>query len=330
MEREPLHVAVFGATGLAGTQVLSALAETSLPIGRVHAYGSARRAPGVDSVDFGDKSLPVSPVARHVGDSFDVAILCVPPKVAALLGPALVQRGVFVVDVGGTSGIEAPVWTGGELPDAALRAGAVRTPSPGAWMLARVLGPLSGVTGVRGTVSLPASAQGRAAMEELGAQVMATFNQTDPPRVEFPEGLAFDTLPSDADEDSWSAAELHVAEEVAALCGLPETRVAVTLATQPLFSGMSASVHVRGVALEAVHVAWSDAEGLRAVRTAARLRPRAWHERADVGWGRLREDPDGDGVHAWLVADNLAGAAGSVAVAALGAAHAAGALGRRA
>ncbi|MEN9786676.1 MAG: hypothetical protein RLZZ299_1940 [Pseudomonadota bacterium] len=330
MEREPLHVAVFGATGLAGTQVLSALAESTLPLGRVHAYGSARRAPTVDSVAFGAKSLPVHPVARHVGEAFDVAILCVPPKVAAVLGPSLVQRGVFVVDVGGASGIDAPMWIGGALPEAALRAGAVRTPSPAGWLLARVLGPLAGVHGVRGTVSLPASAHGRAAMEELGAQVMATFNQADPPRVEFPEGLAFDTLPADADEDSWGAAEQHLAEEIAALTGLPETRTALTLATQPLFSGMSASVHLRGVNLEAVHVAWSDAEGLRAVRTSARLRPRAWNERADIGWGRLREDPEGDGVHAWLVADNLAGAAGSVAVAALGAARAAGALGRRA
>jgi aspartate-semialdehyde dehydrogenase len=48
-----------------------------------------------------------------------------------------------------------------------------------------------------------------------------------------------------------------------------------------------------------------------------------------VAWGRLRADPGGDGVHVWVVADNLVGAGAGAALAVLQLAVEAGKLPRR-
>ncbi|MFZ5476403.1 MAG: Asd/ArgC dimerization domain-containing protein [Myxococcota bacterium] len=315
MSRTALDVAVLGATGAAAEALLDALGDSDVPIGQLRAYGSAARSPRVDTVQYGGNSVGVEPIAR-VGDvRHDVAFLCLPPRVAATVGPALVQKGVFVVDVGdATAGVlDAPLVLPGAqaaLPAGVAEAGAVRTPSAAGWLLARLLAPLSGVTGVSGVVNRSAASRGKPGMDELGQQVVATLNQTDPPRRVFADGLAFDTLPEDVEEDAWSAAEETAAAEVAALT--PAKGVAVQICTQPLFSGISAGLHLRGVDVDACEAAWAGADGLVAVRRAAKLRPRQATGRTGVLWGRLRADPAGDGVHVWAVGDPLAGAAADV------------------
>jgi aspartate-semialdehyde dehydrogenase len=319
----PIDIAVLGATGAAGEQVLAALAASGLPLGSVTPFGGPTRSPRVDTVAFGDRTLGVEPIGRLADHAPHVAVLCVPSRVAAV-APALVARGVFVVDVcNATAGVlAAPLLADSHraaaprpVPDEIVRAGAVRTPSAVGAVLAALLAPLgaSPPSHVSAVVSLPASVRGRAGTEELGQQVVATFAQQDPPRRVWPDGLAFDTLPEDAADDEWSAAELLAAEEAAALGPVASERIAVTLATQPIFAGLSAPVHLRGVSYDAVEAAWNDAPGLVAAGRPSRLRPRARLTRAGVTWGRLRSDPSGDGVHAWVVADPLAiGAAAAV------------------
>jgi aspartate-semialdehyde dehydrogenase len=312
MSSTGLEIAVIGATGAAGEQVLAALEGSDLPIGSLHAYGSTSRSGRVDSVTFRGETIGVEPATALASAKPDLAILCVAPAVAGKLAPGLVSRGVFVLDVGdATAGVlDAPLVAPGiqaALPEGSAQAGAVRIPSAAGWFVAQLCAPLVpiGLRGCSGVLSLSASSHGKAGMEELAQQVVATLNNQDPARRVFVDGLAFDTLPEDVPSDEWSAAEQLLAVEVAALAGLPAEAVAVQVATQPLFAGVSAGLHLRGVTLDAVEAAWQDAPELHAMTRTARLRPRAVTGKGGVWWGRLRADPGGDGVHVWAVADNL-------------------------
>lgn len=332
MSRTALDLAVVGATGLAGEQFLGALAESDLPIATLRPFASAARSPRVDTVTFRGQSVGVEPLARLTSVKPDVAVLLVPSSVATRLAPDLVGRGVYVIDAGdATAGVlDAPLAlpaADGALPAGAAEKGAVRCPSAAGWLLARLLAPLSGVTGVSGVLTVPAGSRGRAALEELGGQVVATLNNQDPPRRLFGEGLAFDVVPEDVPVDEWSNVERLAAAEAAAFCAVAEDRIAVTFATAPVFSGLVAGLHLRGVDVTAVENAWNAAPDLHAASRTGRLRPRAVTGKAGVWWGRLRADPAGDGVHVWAVADNLAGPAGQVPVRVLRALHAAGLLG---
>lgn len=311
MTNAPLSVAVFGATGLVGEAVLQSLGDAALPVA-VHALGGVGRSPRVDSASLGARPIPVYPASHFPELSLDVAVLCLPGKAAALLGPALVKRGVFVVDAADAAGLQAPVWApDGALPDAALRAGAVRLPGGAGGVLAQVVAPLvtAGATGVSATVMLPAGRAGRAAVEELGQQVLASFTGQDPPRKHFVDGLAFDVLAESADacdEDGWSPAERRMQEQVATACALALDDVTVNVVTLPMFTGLSATLHVRGLSLDAASAALTGAKGLLHAPRAAELRPRACEaDDARVRWGRLREDAV-DGVHLQIAAEPLA------------------------
>ncbi len=320
MSSPKLEVAVVGATGALGEQVLAALDASELALNGVHAYGSASRSPRVDTVSFRGESVGVEPATALAAVRPDLAILCVRSTVAARLAPGLVRRGVVVIDAGNaTAGVlDAPLVLPGvhaTLPEGVAKAGAVRLPSAPGALLARLCNPLVaiGLTSCSGVVALSASARGRGGMEELGQQVVATLNNQDPARRIFGDGLAFDTLPEDTAADEWSDAEQLAADEAGTLTGLPATRFPVTIVTQPLFAGLTAGLHMRGVTLDAAEQALRAAPGLQALDRVARLRPRAVTGRSGVFWGRLRADPGGDGVHVWAVTDSLASAGADAA-----------------
>lgn len=317
MSRTSLELAVVGATGATGEQVLAALDASDMVIGSLHAYGSPSRSPRVDTVSFRGEQVGVEPIGALASARPDLAILCVPAAVAGKIAPGLVARGVVVLDVGNaTAGVlEAPLTIAGApapKPEEVAKAGAVRTPSSVGAILAAVCAPLAplGLTGCSAVVNVAASARGRGAMEELGQQVVAALNNQDPQRRVFVDGLAFDTLPEDVATDEWSAAEQLAATEVRALAGVPTV---VQIATQPLFAGVTAGVHLRGVTVEDVEEALRGAPGLGVVTRTARLRPRTFTGKPGVAWGRLRADPAGDGVHLWLVTDDLATAGAEAA-----------------
>ncbi len=314
-------IAILGATGSVGEALLARLAESALATADISAYAS--RVMRRESVEFGGRTLHVRPIAEAADSGPALVLSALPSAVAHRTVPTFVSRGSLVIDVGNAcAGVfNAPLCLPGvrPLPEAALaRAGGARTPSAPGWLVTSVLAPLLplGAHSVTGLINLPANAYGRAANEELSEQVVATFNLKDPPRRLFSEGLAFDTLPEDADSGEWSPREQLIAAEVSELLGTNPKRIAVQLCTQPVFSGMTAALYIRGVdSAEAVEAALRDAPGLATAARMRTLRPRKVMGRGPVYWGGVRADPTGEGVHVWIAADNVTGAGAAVPVA---------------
>lgn len=313
-------IAVLGATGNVGEALLARLSTSALAGAQVAAYAS--RATRRETVEFGSSTLPVRTLAEAAESGASLVLCALPPALAQRTVPSFIARGALVIDVGNSCGSTFP----GPLclPDvrpvdeaAVTRAGGARTPGAVGWMLATVLAPLLplGAWGVTGLVNLPVTAYGRLATEEFSEQVVASFNSKDPPRRRFPEGIAFDTLPEDVDTGEWSARERGAASEVSELLGVNPGRIGVQVCTQPIFTGMTAAVHIRGVDdAEAAEAALREALGLATSARMRALRPRKVMSRTPVYFGGVRADPAGDGIHLWLAADNLAGAGAAVPV----------------
>jgi aspartate-semialdehyde dehydrogenase len=286
----PLPIAILGATGIVGEQVLARLPASALGAQPVVAFGS--RASKVDAVACGDARLPVRPLEAVDDVQCALAFSCLPAPVAARTLPALAARGVTVLDLGNSlHGLsEAPlVLPGADLPAAQDVAahGLARLPSGTGWLLARLLHPLreAGVREASATVMLPAASHGRAAVDELSEQVVATFNLKDAPRRVFPEGLAFDVLVDPAEDGECSPRELQAIAEVEALAGVA---VSISVVTAPVFAGAMISLELRGTSIDAVEEAWRDAPGLKAAARSA-PRPRRMLGKRSVTWGGLRE-----------------------------------------
>ncbi|MCK6507009.1 hypothetical protein L6R53_27155 [Myxococcota bacterium] len=318
----PLTIAVIGATGAVGGDLLAALHRSALPVGELRLFASPASAGRTIEVEGRDHRVLALPTDLSGGalDGVDLALLATAAEVARRVGPALAEQGVMVVDIGGALADRAPLVVPAlglsALPEAA-RARLVCSPSAPAVLVSTLLGGLRELAplSVRGTVLLSAGAAGRAGVEELSGQVVAMFNQKEPPRRVFHAGLAFDLhgvvgQPLAASHGpelaGWTDAERRVADEVAVLAELPASRVALGLVLAPTFSGVSAALQIElehEASLDEVRQRLEDG---RTVRLGDPVPgPRRAVGRASAFVGRLRLDPAGGGLHLWAVADNL-------------------------
>ncbi len=311
-----VSIAVIGATGAIGQELVRVLEQAPLDIERLVAVGT--RASVGKRLEYADDELTVKALSEEVLADVDLAFVATRGPVARGILDDALDDGVRMVDLAG-------VWTDEPgVPTVAMAAnaedlqvlrevGVVHAPGPLTLALVHLLGPLHashGLLAARGTAWLPATAAGRAGTEELSNQVVSLFNAKEPQRVVFPEGLAFD-LPAawgPVEEDGWSLLERSTSERVVTMLGMHRAVVGVTATVAPLFAGMALSLHLvadgrltaasAGEVIDAVGTL-EQAEDLRDLA----VRRQVGHGRIAVG--RLRDDPAGSGVHLWASCDPL-------------------------
>jgi len=322
-EAAGLTIAVVGATGAVGGDLVSTLHRSALPVRELRLVASPASAGltvEVEGRSHRVHAITGDPAEAPVFEGVDLAFLAVPSELARSLGPVLAGRGIMVVEIGGALADRAPLVVPAlglyALPEAA-RSRIVSSPSAPAVVIASILGALRELAplAVRGTVLLSAGAAGRAGVDELSAQVVAMFNQREPPRRVFSAGLAFDlhtTVGGPAeggtgeDLQGWTPGERRLAAEVSVLTDIAPSRVAVGLALAPLFSGVAAALHIELESEAELAEIRARLEDGRSLLVGDPLPgPRRIVGRAALHVGRLRADPAGQGIHLWAVADNL-------------------------
>ena len=310
-----VRVAVVGASGAAGGDIAAALGRAPLPVTGWRLFGS-RGGPGGE-ITLRDRAvaieaLPDEPVARGAFAGCDLVILAATAGVARSLAPALVEEGIAVIDVGAQVadlGALCLPLSGIADWEAFAEKRIASVPAGPAAMIGAVTAPLAhlGLVEVRGTVMLSAGASGRAGPDELSRQVVAMFNQTEPPRRVFPQGLAFDVQPSVGEPGAgWSGTELGLAGTLRALVPHTPLSAVLTVVQVPIFAGMAATLQLRfSGAVDAATVAKALAAIPLVTLGERPPGPRRLVGTTSVHAGRLRDDPLGQGVHLWIAADNL-------------------------
>lgn len=309
-----LGIAVLGATGAVGRDLLAVLPKAGLPIGFVRAFARAGSTPS--QVELGDRFVPVRPLRDEPleGGHFegvDLVFGAVPPDVARRVGPQLAAAGIAYIDIGGALADRAPLVVASQSADALVNFAELRmvsTPSAPALALSCLVHALQPLRPNRliATINLSAGAAGAAGVDELSRQVIALFNNQDPPRAVFPGGLAFDlTAQVGADDAGWTGPERRIAAEVAALTPVLGERVAVTLVLTPVFTGLAVSAWVGVDELpgrDDLLALLGQAPGLRVGDPVPGVRRVVGQSGLYVG--RVRADPCGDGLSIWATADN--------------------------
>lgn len=313
MTEHALTIAIAGATGALGEQLLIALEASDLAPGRLVPIASP--ASVRPHVEFHGKPVKVVNPDADALESVDVVFAALPAGPADDLLRDAAEAGCLVIDLAGifASNPTVPLVAMGANSvemDAIREAGAVRVPGPVALALVEVgaaAAQLGTVASLRGVAMLPASVAGRKGVDELSAQVTAVFNGRTPPRAVFANGLAFDILPSwgPAGRDGWTQGERRVAADVGRALALDPRRIAVSELVTPLFAGMALELNVlfgAPVSAEQLRVALEERSAI-ALTEGRRLSPRARLGTAGLAIGRLRDDPGGLGVHLFVSAD---------------------------
>ncbi len=317
-----LRVALLGATGAVGSEILAVLDERRFPVTELRAFSSDASAGS--EIEFRGESVLVGGLAEGVLRGCDLVIAAAPGVLERMLDEVR-EIDARVVDLSGAFELDpaVPLWLPG------------LSPLPGApglrWIgiprgvvagLAAALTPLAReVELLRATVTTlePAVGAGRNAVAELTDHIAETLNQMSgevPESQIFPRSLAFDCLPQvgSIEESGQTDEERRLVEVTRRLVGRPELRVDVTRVRVPVFGGSLACVHAEvadAVSAEALREGWAKQPGVELVDDGLPT-PRTAVGRDEVRVGRVRA---GSGTVVFVVAlDNLRRGAALAAV----------------
>jgi aspartate-semialdehyde dehydrogenase len=307
------RIAVVGATGALGSELIEALSASSIRVAEIRPVATDD-SHGAD-VEFQDEIFPVETELPSL-HGLDFVFLCAPPAVSLVAAREALRAEVPAIDLSGAlaTSPEVPLRVatlGGAAGGAASPM--IATPTGPALALAIALRPIAeqaGLVGVQATVLDSASAGGVHGTESLMSESIALFNQQDiaDPTV-FSRPIAFDCGPGvtyrgatdDLDRDALTAAML------ARLIG-DEVEVSLTSILVPTFLGLGCTLHIStrealtadaAAALlakaDGVEV-WSDGVEGPSLRAAA--------GRDDVLVSRILPDPSRhNGLRLWLATD---------------------------
>ena len=315
-------VAVAGATGNVGREVLSIMAERQFPADEVIALASSRSI-GAE-ISYGDvATLKVRELAAFDFAGVDIVLSSPGAKVSAEHSPRAAAAGAIVID--NTSQFrmdpDVPLVVPEVNPEAiaGYRAkGIIANPNCSTIQLVPALKPLHDLVPIRRVVVATyqsVSGAGKASMDELFNQTRGVFaNQTiEKTQEQFPKQIAFNVIPHiDAFmDDGTTKEEWKMMAETKKILD-PAIKLTATCVRVPVFIGHA----------EAVNVEFDGDIDEKQIRRALKSAPGivVVDHRADEGYvtpaecagedavyvSRIRMDPTIDnGLNFWVVADNL-------------------------
>jgi aspartate-semialdehyde dehydrogenase len=313
-----LNVAVVGATGIVGQEMLKVLSQRTFPAERVVALAS-ERSKGI-TVAYNGSRIPVEPLHEDSFKGVDIALFAASSDVALMFAPIAVEAGAIVID-------NSSAWRMKDnvplvVPevnrdDIAGNEGIVANPNCCAIPLTVVLNPLHKQVGVeRVLVSTyqSASGAGKALVDELEEQTKAIAEGTEPSAAVYPHQLAYNVVPGGwrPEADGYNEEEVKIVNETRKIMHLPDLRIAATCVRVPVPVGHGESVFVETfdpITTEDVRTLLGSAPGVIVEDDPhAKLYPTPHHVagKDEVYVGRIRRDPStARGLALWIVSDNL-------------------------
>ena len=313
-------VAVVGATGAVGRELLSTLAERAFPIDDLVPLASERSA-GAE-VSFGeDEVLKVRDLARFDFKGTDIVLSSPGAKVSAEFSPVAARAGAVVVD--NTSHFrmdpDVPLVVPEVNPDAIAgypRKHIIANPNCSTIQMVVALKPLHEIAPIKRVVVSTyqsTSGGGREKMDELFNQTRGIYVNEPVKPEQFTKQIAFNVIPH-IDvfmEDGTTKEEWKMVAETKKILD-PAIKVTATCVRVPVFIGHA----------EAVNIEFDDPISEEEAREALRNAPGVTliDHRVDEGYvtpaecagedavfvSRLRSDPTVDyGLSLWVVSDNL-------------------------
>jgi aspartate-semialdehyde dehydrogenase len=265
-------VAVLGATGAVGAEILQVLDERRFPVRELYACASADSEG--DEIQFRDGSVKAT---RARGDQLgdcDLVLSAAPGLLPSLL-PALTRGRARVIDVTGTLELdpEVPLWLPGLTTLPAAKPRFVAVPRGVTTGIALALAPFAAAGLLRRVSSVTlesASGAGIAGVGELTDHTVQVLNRMSGERSEsevFSQSLAFDCLPQigEIEPDGDTSSERRLRDVLQRLLGDAALPIEVSRVRMPTLGGSLAVVHAelaRPVALDEALRLWNAQPGV--------------------------------------------------------------------
>ena len=314
----PPTVAILGATGAVGQELLTLLEERSFPLKQLRLLASPRSAG--QTVEFKGQSLTVEPVSAEALAGVDLVLASAGGSVSRQWAPVAVEQGAVVIDNSSAFRMDpaVPLVVPEVNPQAALtHQGIIANPNCTTILLTLALAPLAAMRPLRRVVVSTyqsASGAGARAMEEL-RQLSRTVLDGGEARSEvLPHSLAFNLFlhNSPLQANGYCEEELKMLNETRKIMDLPQLRLSATCVRVPVLRAHSEAINIEfesPLPVEEARAALLAAPGLELIEDFSSNRfpmPTDVTGRDSVAIGRIRQDlSDPNALELWLCGDQI-------------------------
>ncbi len=313
------RVAIVGATGNVGREMLVILDELKFPVDKLHAVAS-RRSLNLP-IDFGDITVKCEDIESFDFSQVDIVLMSAGGEVSKAWSEKIGQAGPVVIDNSSAWRMhpDVPLIVPEVNPDAIMgfrKKNIVANPNCSTAQLVVALKPLhdaAKITRVVVSTYQSVSGAGKAAMDELWNQTKNVFvlGPTDPHH--FTKQIAFNVIPhiDDFMEDGYTKEEWKMTAEVKKILD-PQIKLTATCVRVPVFVGHSEAVNVefeRELDEDEARDILRESPGVVVIdkrEDGGYMTPKESQGEFAVYVSRLRTDPTVEnGLAFWCVSDNL-------------------------
>jgi len=313
-------VAVVGATGLVGGEMIRTLEQRNFPVGELTLLASERSLG--KELTFRGRDYPVRVLNDDSFKGIEIGLFSAGGSISERFAPIAAREGCVVIDNTSAFRMEpdiplvVPEVNPGAIGGYRER-GIIANPNCSTIQMMVALKPIHDAVGIRRIVVSTyqaVSGTGKEAIEELVAQTRALLSMEDPETNVYPHRIAFNCLPH-IDvflENGYTKEEMKMVNETKKILQDPSIAVTATTVRVPVFYGHSEAVNIETgtkITADEVRRLLATAPGVTVVDDPATLSYPLASDAAgkdDTFVGRIREDESiPNGINMWVVSDNI-------------------------
>ena len=311
-------VAVLGATGAVGQEMIRILQERNFPVGTLLPLSSARSAG--KTIRFRDEDVTVREATEEAFQGVDIVLGAAEADIARKFAPAIRAAGAVFVDNSSAFRLDpqVPLIVPEINPqDVKNHHGILSNPNCSTIITMVAVNALNGLSPIRtmtATTFQAVSGAGAGGPVELEQEIQAKYQGKDYTPKVFPYPIAYNVIPQIGGEQDkgYTSEEMKMQNEGRKILHLPELRVSCTCVRVPVVRSHSISVSLhfdRHISVEEARQAIAQAPGCKLVDDLPNKRypmPLETSDQDIVFVGRIRQDlTDDNGLCLWCCGDQV-------------------------
>lgn len=314
--KENPSIAIVGATGVVGSEMVSILEESALSCASVKLLASESSAGEI--YGFRGEELVVETLQERSFEGVDVALFALSSNLAEKFVPVAVDSGALVIDnsshfrMKGNVPLAIPEVNGASVTD---KDRIISNPNCSTIQLVPVLAVIHDLAGLKRVVVSTyqaVSGAGKGAMDELWEQTRSVYAQKEIELEAFQHQIAFNCIPQ-IDvllENGYTREEFKIINETRKILDAPGLPITATAVRVPVFNGHAESVNIeteQDLSVEALIAALDSTEGIVVYPSIEEYPMQLQMTSQDeIHVGRIRRDESvASGFDLWVVADNI-------------------------
>ncbi|MGB2692483.1 MAG: aspartate-semialdehyde dehydrogenase, partial [Thermodesulfobacteriota bacterium] len=320
MKKDSYNIAIVGASGAVGQEMMEILEQRNFPINELRLLASERSVG--KELDFKGSKIKIQKLDENSFEDIDIALFSAGGSRSKEFAPIATQAGAVVVDNSSAFRMEegVPLVVPEINPDAIAgysNKGIVANPNCTTAVTVMALKPLHDLSNIKRVIASSyqaVSGAGAQGIEELRNQTLAWANSEEIEPEAFPHQIAFNLLPhiDSFTDNGYTKEEMKLHNETRKILENTEIALTATTVRVPVFRAHSVSVNIeteKKITVEEAREAINNFPGVRVLDNPEELKypmPIDVAGTDDCIVGRIREDYTvPNGLSFWVVGDQL-------------------------